>query len=339
MTLNFGNTLFPTNISQVSGYDFADVLRGNTYISFYAGKINQAEATLNSYEEGQDATQKGNTSTNYKYCQTITPEETIYTTDIYLYLGETGGTNTATISIQETDEEGKPNGTALASASNAAIGTSLTYYLFTLNQTVRLEKDKKYAIVVYLDRDSREPLLGYQYWGYDGSDPTYTGGSYGSTTDGGTTWTMDTTKDFLFKINGTLASKYILFSQEFDSDPESESGLTNLEFETSINNSSIIEGQALINMNTSGEEDMIVKILHERNSARTEIGTNTTSLDTTRKAILIDIAKTKFLEGDKLILKIEAETAFTIQYTDNDATPEENFIIHIPFKTTTLEVN
>ena len=319
--LNFGGSLFPERVSQIRSFDFADLLRGNVYVNFYAGKVNQPEVNDEIYEGAADGY-----SQNGWYGQTFTIGDLNSRSKFFMkaFQINTGGKGelSSTFKIQKCNGAGLPDGTDIWSGNGTrAVG----WYEIDLGKRIELTGGQKYAILANLAKS----LPNYTNWNSDGSSPTYTGGNRMTSADG-TTWIADTTTDFLFRITGYAVNPYTLFTKEFTSDTESETTMNNLNFEVEINKTSEIEGFALINVNTNGQTDIKAEIFHIRNSVETSLGNNVTSVDTTRKAIGITLTKQKFLKGDKLKLALSSATGtFNIDYSDS--TGAKTLIVYIPF--------
>ncbi len=132
--------------------------------------------------------------------QTFTPSANHTCNYVGLRIGRTGvGQGTITVSIKATDGAGKPTGADLASATldaDAMMNAPASMIPFLLGAGVALTASTKYAIVV---RVSNGDVTRFLKWRHDGTSPTYTGGSKAYSTDGGSTWTLDTNTDFLFE--------------------------------------------------------------------------------------------------------------------------------------------
>jgi len=156
------------------------------------------------YNSGYD-TQYQFTSTAW-LCQTFTVGTlknnnnfTLYSVKLRMY--KTGTTGTVTVKTYGVDANGKPSGAALTSDTfdgDADLGTATagTWKEIVMAASVVLASSTKYAIVVSAtDTGGR--------WKADASSPTYTGGSYGASADSGSTWTMNTARDFMFEVWGS----------------------------------------------------------------------------------------------------------------------------------------
>jgi hypothetical protein len=158
-------------------------------------------ATLrDSYNTNDDAPQLVAGAANW-FTQTFTPSENYTIEYVKLLLYKIGTPGTITISIKATDGSGKPTGADLASGTIA--GSSLLtspgqWETITFGASYALISGTKYAIV------ARQTLNvpNWFAWRMDQTSPTYTGGSYGSSANSGSTWTMNTARDFMFETWG-----------------------------------------------------------------------------------------------------------------------------------------
>lgn len=132
--------------------------------------------------------------------QTFTPSVAHTITKVNLQLGRAVTVPvTITISIKATDSNGHPTGSALCSGTTEAVGLptygSEIWREVSLGAGTALTADTQYAIVMTLSNDSAS-------WKYDNTDPTYTGGCYLFSADGGSTWTANSGRDLMFEEYG-----------------------------------------------------------------------------------------------------------------------------------------
>ena len=118
----------------------------------------------------------------------------------------TGTPGDITVRI-ETDTAGKPSGTLANANATATISafTSTTYAWVTVEFTTAfsLSATTQYHIVLKTAAAAND---NYYAWQADGSSPTYTSGSDNRSTDGGSTWTIDTGTDLFFRVYSATTS-------------------------------------------------------------------------------------------------------------------------------------
>ena len=128
-------------------------------------------------------------------------------TSVKLLLYRSGSPGTVTVSIRATDRDGKPTGSDLTNGETDGdtlpTGSPYEWREITL-KSCQLRAKTKYAIVV---RAPHGDVINCIYWRGDRTSPTYTGGSAGTSSDSGSTWTMDTTTDYLFEEYGIPAGE------------------------------------------------------------------------------------------------------------------------------------
>lgn len=119
---------------------------------------------------------------------------------VALYVRDVVG-DTWTVGICNVDGSNLPNLSSILQTQSQTVSTaSLSWETFTFSSPVALSANTKYAIIV------KRPVSGTGgFWVYDTSD-NYAGGNYASRATGGTTWTADTGKDFLFRLYETQGS-------------------------------------------------------------------------------------------------------------------------------------
>jgi hypothetical protein len=141
----------------------------------------------------------GNTgvSSSYWLCQTFTPSANYNIGSVKLFLFKSGTPGTVTCYIQNTTSN-KPNGSILATGTTNGdtlpTGSPYKWREITFSSPTSLSSGTKYAIVLKCSAASQACL-----WRYDGTSPTYSGGSYGSSNNSGVSWTMSTIVDLLFE--------------------------------------------------------------------------------------------------------------------------------------------
>lgn len=137
------------------------------------------------------------TSGQNRIAQSFTPSANTTITKIDLYLLSSGSPD-GNVNVRiETDATNKPSGTTVGTAASIAassIGGTAAWYTFDIGDA-SVTASTKYWIVLYRSSET----TGTVSWRYDGTSPTYTSGDDATSADGGTTWTVDTTHDALFK--------------------------------------------------------------------------------------------------------------------------------------------
>lgn len=196
-------------------YDYNSIIQGQTYIDFYGLQtVGGVPEIQENYETGGDGYEGRSESSTNIICQTFTTgSNDIYISSISLYGYDNGaGAPTprapyAKIQIQATTA-GEPNGSVLATGTNIDFSNSLSWKTSTFT-SIKLDASTTYAIVIEVDDPS--PATGTCYFRSDGSSPSYAGGSFGTSSDSGSNWNMDTTTDLYFRVSGVTDSGYIIF--------------------------------------------------------------------------------------------------------------------------------
>lgn len=126
---------------------------------------------------------------------------------IELYLKKNAGTpGDITVRI-ETNNAGVPSGTLvnanLTTTIPAFTGTDLAWKTVNFSTSVSLTASTTYWVVMTVAaaaNDNNYVLAA------DGSSPSYTSGNLASSSNGGSTWTADSTRDAMFRVLGNTAS-------------------------------------------------------------------------------------------------------------------------------------
>jgi len=130
--------------------------------------------------------------------QTFTPNTAHKITSVKLYLkrGIAAYPTTFYVGIKATDGNGHPTDADLCSGSIASstLGISFAWHEITLGAGADLSANTKYAIVCHATA-----AMMIDYWGADGSSPTYAGGCFEYSNNAGVSWTSYTGYDFLFE--------------------------------------------------------------------------------------------------------------------------------------------
>jgi hypothetical protein len=132
--------------------------------------------------------------------QTFTADANYTATGVKLRLWRYGLPGTVTASLRATSG-GEPTGGDLASGTTD--GNSLTtaqageWREITFGSGQALTSGTTYAIVV---RATAGDWANLAEWRYDSSSPSYSGGSYGHSSDSGSSWTMNSSADCMFEV-------------------------------------------------------------------------------------------------------------------------------------------
>ncbi len=148
------------------------------------------------YNTGDDNTGNWVTGATWR-AQTFTPATAHTITSVKLFAWRDGSPGTWTVSIRAVDGSEHPTGSDLCSGTtNGDTLTTLTtgeWREITLGAGYALSPSTKYAIVW------RCSGAGYVYVRRDVTSPTYAGGNIENSTDSGSTWSTDTTREFMFE--------------------------------------------------------------------------------------------------------------------------------------------
>lgn len=138
---------------------------------------------------------------NWK-AQTFTAFNTTHIVSyVALKLKRTGNPGTITVSIRGFNT-GSFGGDLCSGTTN---GNTLTtdadgeWRTIAITPTITLTHDTKYSIIV---RATSGDISNSTSWKCDSSSPEYTRGDVYASTNSGSSWTIDTAKDFIFKIEG-----------------------------------------------------------------------------------------------------------------------------------------
>lgn len=121
-------------------------------------------------------------------------------TTVGLRLYKVGAPGTLTVSIYNADINGKPT-TPITSGTFAAntLTAAITGNNISVPVTPTLGTTDRFAVVLAaLTGDD----ANYVVWLMDGSTPTYPSGLVSTSTDGGTTWTVNSSADAIFNVSG-----------------------------------------------------------------------------------------------------------------------------------------
>ena len=137
--------------------------------------------------------------------QTFTPEMDHLIASVKLKLFRVGTPGTLKVSIRATSA-GKPAGGDLCSgeidADTLTIDTNGEWYEITLGDGYEVKTDTTYAIVIRATTGDTDNKVS---WRADISSPTYSGGSYVSSSDSGADWSAFSGVDTMFEVWGAGA--------------------------------------------------------------------------------------------------------------------------------------
>ena len=150
----------------------------------------------------------GGTSNSSTYndtylAQTFTTASAHSIMAVSLQLYRVGSPGTLTIGFQPTDTSGHPTGVDFMTiTTNGSAITDLpegAWYCFDFASEVSMSNNVTYAIVL---SSSDSDTTNYVNWFYNPAG-SYSGGSYLSSSDSGSSWTATTARDLMFKVYGS----------------------------------------------------------------------------------------------------------------------------------------
>lgn len=179
------------------------------------------EVKSTDYVAGQDTDGAITASTTVRKAQSFQLSATSKVTRVSALLKKVGGTTTGLTVRIETNSSGVPSGTlANANATGTISAFTTTLYLYKdveFSTPFELTASTTYWLVI---QHTMEGSGTSDYaWGFDGSSPTYTSGSYASYASG--SWTADADKDLLFRVYTKQAiEKYITTKGYYLGEPQ-----------------------------------------------------------------------------------------------------------------------
>jgi len=164
------------------------------------------EQIVESYTTGDDnnwASQSSNTLLAQTFTVGTTGANEDFTvSSIKLLLYKMGNPGISTVYLYATDIDGKPTGSALSTGTTNGdtlpTGAPYEWREITMSE-YNLQSSTKYAIVLSVPNASVSHRVR---WRADSSSPIYAGGSWGESSNGGSSWALDTGVDFLFEVIG-----------------------------------------------------------------------------------------------------------------------------------------
>ena len=131
-------------------------------------------------------------------------DENFNITSLKLLLYRTGSPGTITVSIRAVDGSSLPTGADLSSGTTNGntlpTDSGSPEWREVTMSTYELVASTQYAIVVRAVDGTKFSQQGH--WKYDQTSPTYTGGARVFSSNSGSSWTENTTRDFMFEIYG-----------------------------------------------------------------------------------------------------------------------------------------
>jgi hypothetical protein len=128
-----------------------------------------------------------------------TTNEPFLATKVRLYLGRLGSPGDVTVSIRDVDDNGKPTGSDLTSATldSSNIPTSPNWVDFDIPD-IHLGANIKFAIVFRAPDGNSSNYINWQYY----NSNSYGWGELGTSPNSGQSWTMDSSGDHGFAVWG-----------------------------------------------------------------------------------------------------------------------------------------
>ncbi len=317
----------------VYNYSYEDTIKGQTYITFDGLQVDrEIISELITYDTGDDANQEMSDN-DHRVAQSFTVGSTdIWVSTIEIKATEAGNASpNAKVTIQKTTA-GEPNGVIMDTdiKTNAWNGTT-SFETFTFDN-VRLLAGVTYAIVLGASGYGivpNESTIGVRV---DSSSPTYTGGSIWTSTDAEANWSVDATKDMMFRINGKANNSHILFPAANINSTDDITSVTgvelNLNFDFIVNSTVAIKGMVLLDISGTAEI-MEVDLIDWNGTTGTSLVTGTTDSGTATLAMDITTWK-RIRRGNTLRLNVKytnaASGTLTINHSGN------NLKLHLPFR-------
>ncbi|MDM7999798.1 MAG: hypothetical protein QUS33_07340 [Dehalococcoidia bacterium] len=206
---SYGYVVLQTNT--VDGYNNGDCGRstdgGTTWLTISGPDLAFREGDYPWYSAFASSNSAAYVYGNNQLCQTFTPAQSHYFEYAGLYLYKLGLPDyTITISLYNTDENHQPTGSALCSTTFAASSITLpkpsystfALYEFRFTSGCNLSQGTEYALVLSANGGDPANCVATRIY----TKNYYYAGQRGSSTDGGTTWTMLPTQDMTFYEGG-----------------------------------------------------------------------------------------------------------------------------------------
>lgn len=182
----------------------AEVLYGGDETLGTVYKFNQSgiydEVKSTDYVTGQDTDGAITASTTVRKAQSFQLSATSEVTRVGASLKKAGGTTTGLTVRIETDSSGVPSGTLADSNATGTISafTNASYIWKEVSFSTPFELSASTTYWLVIQHTTEGSGTSDYAWGFDGSSPTYSSGSYASYSS--SAWTADADKDLLFRV-------------------------------------------------------------------------------------------------------------------------------------------
>lgn len=155
-------------------------------------------AELVAYDTGDDSAAEQYGDVEVAQTFTISSAATLSGIDVLVYREGTPGT--VSVGLYTTDVDGKPDSFVRSTGFN---GDALTEDTAGEWKSIAFSGGQLVAAGVYAIRISGgDDVSNSVHWREDSSSPSYAGGSRIDSVDNGVNWTIDTTSDLMFRVNG-----------------------------------------------------------------------------------------------------------------------------------------
>ncbi|KKN17998.1 hypothetical protein LCGC14_0960240 [marine sediment metagenome] len=154
------------------------------------------------YNTGDDQDSYGIGTASLWAGQSFTPQSDYNINEVKLYGRRSGSPGVMTVTIKQADGDGKPTGNVLASGTIDVdtIDTNNEWISISLGEGAGLSGSQQYVLYCNIPTASSGNVFT---WRGDSSSPTYAGGNFIHSSDGGSSWTLATNIDLMFETWGT----------------------------------------------------------------------------------------------------------------------------------------
>lgn len=124
-------------------------------------------------------------------------DDKLWRIEIYAKRGAGTANVPINVAIFNADAEGKPTGTALGSGTIASFtGVAYAWRVCPFSTPISVSANQKYCLVISAPTGSSTQ---YYHWAVDSTSPPYADGNWAFSSDSGSTWTADASKDARFR--------------------------------------------------------------------------------------------------------------------------------------------